>query len=203
MANYLGLRMSFYDSSYVIHPAQLQFPCNPDTFNPDKSTFSPVITVKTDDENYNFKDAMFDMGFRSCLMGSPMVTSWTEPSAYLEYTEEYYKMYAEKVRPLVREAELYHILPRPDGRNWDGMMYADPDSTNVIKGRVFLFKPATVASNTKNVVLKGLNPDTRYQLTFEDRPEQNCVATGAELMSKGIDVDIKYVGSELIWITEA
>ena len=112
-------------------------------------------------------------------------------------------MYAEKVRPLVREAELYHILPRPDGRNWDGMMYADPDSANDIKGLVFLFKPSTAVPNTKNVVLKGLNPDVRYQLTFEDHPEQNCVATGAELMSKGIDAEIKYVGSELIWITEA
>ena len=42
-----------------------------------------------------------------------------------------------------------------------------------------------------------------YQLTFEDRPEQNCTATGADLMSKGLDVTIEYVGSELIWLTEA
>lgn len=203
MANYLSLRMSFYDSSYVIHPAQLQFPCNPDTFNTDKDTFSPKIVKPDAVTDANFKEAMMDMGFRTCIMGSPMVTSWTEPSAYLTHTEEYYKMYSEKIRPLVRDGELYHILPRPDGQNWDGMMYADPDSANAIKGLVFLFKPSTYVPETKNVVLKGLNPNIQYQLTFEDHPELNCVVSGAELMSKGIDATIQYIGSELIWITEA
>lgn len=202
-ANYLSLRKSFYDSSYVIHPAQLQFPCNPDTFNPEMSRFSPFIKYETDDETYDFKDAMLDMGFRTVMLGSPMVSSWTDRTAYFDYYTEYYPMYSEKVRPLVREAELYHILPRPDGTNWDGMMYADPDSEKEIKGLVFLFKPSAEVADTQNVVLDGLYGDTVYQLTFEDRPEQNCTATGAELMTKGIDVEIKHIGSELIWITEA
>ena len=202
-ANYLSLRKSFYDSSYVIHPAQLQFPCNPDTFNPEMDRFSPYIKVENADESYDFTDAMLDMGFRTVMLGSPMVSSWTDQSAYFDYYSEYFALYSEKVRPLVREAELYHILPRPDGTNWDGMMYADPDSENEIKGLVFLFKPSDSVEDIKNVVLDGLYEDTVYQLTFEDRPEQNCTATGSELMTKGIDVEIKYVGSELILITEA
>ena len=117
--------------------------------------------------------------------------------------EIYENGYKEKIRPLVREAELYHILPRPDGVNWDGIMYADPDSANEIKGVVFLFKPSADVENVKNIVFDGLDESTVYQLTFEDRPEQNCTATGADLMTKGIDVEIKYVGSEIIWITKA
>ena len=120
-----------------------------------------------------------------------------------EYYNEYAHMYKEKVKPLVRDGELYHILPRPDGTNWDGIMYADPDSENDIKGVVFLFKPSAEVSDTYNVVFRGLNADTVYQLTFEDRPEQNKALTGVELMLNGINVEIKYVGSEMIWITEA
>ena len=51
-----------------------------------------------------------------------------------------------------------------------------------------------------NVVFDGLYEDTMYQLTFEDRPEQNCTVKGSELMTSGIEVEIKYVGSEMIWI---
>ena len=82
-------------------------------------------------------------------------------------------------------------------------MYADPDSENEIKGVVVLFKPSAEVSDTYNVVFEGLYEDTVYQLTFEDRPEQNCTATGADLMTNGLDVEIKYIGSEMIWITEA
>ena len=28
----------------------------------------------------------------------------------------------------MRNADLYHILPRPDGKNWDGVQYYDPAS---------------------------------------------------------------------------
>ena len=82
-------------------------------------------------------------------------------------------------------------------------MYSDKDSENEIKGAVFLFKPSTDAEDTKNVVLKGLDENTLYNLTFQDRPKQNVTATGAELMSNGVNVNIEYVGSEIIWITEA
>ena len=204
-ANYLSLRASFYDSSYIIHPAQLEFPCNPETFNPScEQYFFPVIPEPevSEGDDYDFQEAMMDMGFRTTIMGIPMWSSWAG-TVHREYYDEYAHIYKEKVKPLVRDGELYHVLPRPDGTNWDGMMYADPDSSNEIKGVVFLFKPSAEVSDTYNVVFRGLNADTVYQLTFEDRPEQNCTAKGSTLMSEGINVEIKYVGSEMIWITEA
>ena len=75
-ANYAGMRATFYDSSYVIHPAQPQMPCNADFANPDKELFYP----KADQGSMSdaaFKDAMIDMGFRTQSLGAPMFSSWT------------------------------------------------------------------------------------------------------------------------------
>lgn len=200
-ANYLSMRMSFYDSSYVIHPSQLQLPCNMDQYDPNQDTFYPKVTSTCTDSDYDFRDAMLDMGFRTQMLGVPMYSSW-KGKVLKEYLKEYSDMYESKIRPLVRDGDLYHILPRPDGVNWDGVMYADPDSANEIKGAVFLFKPSELAENIKTVKLDGLDPEKSYRLTFEDRPEQNATVSGSELMEKGIAVSIKSVGSEIIWITE-
>ncbi len=201
-ANYLSMRTTFYDSSYVIHPAQLQLPCNSDNFNPSANgIFHPKISADAADDGYDFTDAMMDMGYRTMMLGVPMFSSWTG-TIDRAYYEEYGTMYTQKIRPLVRDGELYHILPRPDGVHWDGVMYADPDSENAIKGAVFLFKPSEEAGDSVTVQLRGLERNTTYHLTFEDHPEANYSATGAELMDVGVTATVKYVGSEIIWITE-
>ncbi len=199
-ANYMSMRTTFYDSSYIIHPSQLQMPCNSDFFNVDCATLWPVVTTSGGDD-FDFKKNMLDMGYRTQCLGSPMFSSWTM-TVMTDYYDYYSVLYANKIRPLVRDGDLYHILPRPDGKNYDGVMYADADSANEIKGLVFLFKPSENPGDVCHITLQGLYADTTYQLTFEDRPEQNCVKTGAELMTDGLDVTILYVGSELIWITE-
>jgi len=202
-ANYLSLRTTFYDSSYVIHPAQLQLPVNMDTFNPDTPQyFYPKVEPDPTANAENWKDTMLDMGYRTMILGTPMFSSGSL-TIEREYIKQYAEMYREKVRPLVRDGELYHILPRPDGKNWDGVMYADPDSDQEIKGVVFLFKPNKDAGNVYRVVMDGLDPDKQYSLTFEDRIEQNTVVKGSVLMSDGMDVQILGVGSDMIWISEA
>ena len=205
-SNYLSLRATFYDSTYVIHPTQLQIPVNADTFNVDITDavkpFHPDITPHPEYNAENWKDTMLDMGYRSMIMGAPMFSSHTG-TINREYIKYYSEMYQNVVRPLARDGELYHILPRPDGVNWDGMMYADPDSESEIKGMVFLFKPNASTDSTYRVVMDGLDESKTYELSFEDRPEQNCTVSGAVLMSEGIDVEILGVGSELIFIREA
>lgn len=200
-SQYLSARAVFYDSSYIIHPSQLQFAMNADFFNTNVDTFMP-ITVTCDDPEFDLHDTMMDMGYRTMMLGVPMFSSWTG-TIEDEYYKEYGALYRDTMRDLVKNAELYHILPRPDATNWDGVMYADPDTENNIKGAVFLFKPSDTVSDTYTVVLRGLYPDTTYSLQFEDRPEQNITATGEQLMEEGIQVEIKYIGSEIIWITEA
>ena len=202
-ANYLSLRTTFYDSTYMIHPTQLQIPVNVDTFNVDMpDSFYPNVMPDSVHNAKGWKDTMFDMGYRSMILGAPMFSSHTG-NVNREYVKYYSEMYQNEVRPLARDGELYHILPRPDGTNWDGIMYADPDSANELKGLVFLFKPHRAAGDTYRVVMDGLFADKMYTLSFEDRPGQNCTLSGAALMSEGIDVEILGVGSEIIRITEA
>ncbi len=204
-SNYLSLRTSFYDSSYLIHPAQLELPCNVDSFNPDvPEHFFPVIPEPetADGDSFDYRDTLLDMGFRSTIISCPHWASW-KGVMLPDYYKEYATIYKEKVKHLVRDGSLYHILPRPDGKNWDGIMYADPDSGNEVKGVVFLFKPSAEAPDACRVVLRGLNADQTYRLMFEDRPEQNRTAAGGELMTDGVEVTIPYFGSEIIWISDA
>ncbi|MGI4791634.1 MAG: GH36 C-terminal domain-containing protein [Janthinobacterium lividum] len=110
-------------------------------------------------------------------------------------------LYKTRQRPILRGADIYHILPMPDGINWDGLEYFNEE---INKGSVFLFKPSTSGADgdSKMIPLKGLNAKRNYRLTFQDRTNLNCTMTGADLMTKGILVT-KMTGnnaSEIIWI---
>ena len=104
--------------------------------------------------------------------------------------------YKTKIRPLVRNADLYHILPRPDGKNWDGIQYFDPATQ---QGVIYLFKPSAV-SDTIILKLRGVEPGRRYRVTFEDGSNPAAEKTG-EVLSKGFEVTLKGAPvSELVWI---
>ena len=104
--------------------------------------------------------------------------------------------YKTRIRPLVRSADLYHILPRPDGKNWDGIQYHDAATG---KGVVYLFKPSAVA-DTITVKLRGVDSAKRYRVSFEDGSNPASEKTGAELMA-GLDVTLKGAPvSELVFI---
>ena len=136
-----------------------------------------------------------------------MISKWAGTGFDAEekaFISRYVKLYNEKMKPLIKYGDLYHILPRPDGENWDGLEYVDADTDREIKGLVMLWKPTNTEGETKTVKLRGLKADVSYQLTFEDRPEQNQVMTGAELMETGLTVTIPgEMGSEMVFITEA
>jgi hypothetical protein len=105
-------------------------------------------------------------------------------------------VYKAKIRPLVRAADLYHILPRPDGRNWDGIQYYDPAAK---RGVVYLFKPAA-GTDTMTIKLRGVEPETRYRVTFEDGSNPAAEKTGAELAG-GLEATLKGATvSELVFI---
>jgi hypothetical protein len=70
------------------------------------------------------------------------------------------------------------------------------------KGSVLLFKPSASAPAAKVIKLKGLDKNTTYTLTFQDRKDQSTRIAGAELMKKGLRVK-DMTGSfatEIIWI---
>ena len=190
-SDYMSLRTTFYDTSYCIHPAQLQLPTNASTYYEGSEYYTGTGDLVA--------------GFRTQLLCGVMLSNWVGPTAEdRQLWETYLDIYKQRIRPLIREGDLYHILPRPDSVHWDGVEYIDPDSGNEYLGVVMLWKPSDEEGPEKTVVLRGLDEDASYELVFHDRPEQNTVRTGRELMTEGFTVRIEEAsGSEWVWIRAA
>lgn len=133
---------------------------------------------------------------RTDMLGS--ILTW---AADTPVYRQHIMLYKTRQRPILRGADVYHILPMADGINWDGLEYFN---TRINKGSVFLFKPSAKAvdGNSKVIKLKGLDRKKRYTLTFQDRTTLNCTKTGQELMDAGITVTAMTGdnASEIIWI---
>ena len=175
----LHVRQAFHDSSYAFHPIQLEG------------------HLGSTDGRYRPRGATgIRYAFRSMSMGAPEwfldapnggngSEPWTEGEK--EALKSCVATYKAKLRPLVREADLYHILPRPDGRNWDGIEYYDPAAG---KGVVYLFKPSSETA-TESVRFKGLDVERMYRVSFEDGTHPPSVKSAAELMNRGLQVTLK------------
>jgi hypothetical protein len=178
----LDYKKALYPNSYMINPLQLKSDCIcRNAFELRCAMLGSILTGVPETEA-NLK-----------IMG-------TKPSgmATEEEMKKHFFLYNTKQAPILRGADVYHILPMPDGKNWDGLEYFN---TSITKGSVFLFKPTETGGDKKIIKLKGLDRKTTYTLTFQDRPEQNVKKTGADLMDNGLLVTMtgKYV-SEIIWI---
>ena len=187
-ADFQSLKMSFYDSSYVIPPVQLQLPTNAGTYTKGSAQYT------------GFGD--HDYGLRSQMWGSVMLSNWSgTQSADRESWTRHLGLYKSKVRPLQKYGDLYHVLPRPDGVNWDGIFYVDADAESSTKGVLMIFKPSKQAGNTQNVKLRGLEADVTYNVVFQDHTDLNCSMTGAQLMNDGLDVTFtENLASDWVWI---
>ncbi|QGQ94271.1 DUF4082 domain-containing protein [Paenibacillus psychroresistens] len=153
------------------------------------------IQLKSDVQIVNYPYAF--MG-RTSMLGSVLLCSVDTSNASYRQSIDLYKT---KQRPILRGGNMYHILPMADGTNWDGMQFFN---SSLNKGSVFLFKPSVNAAdgNSKVIKLKGLDRNTSYTLTFQDRTGLNTVKSGAELMDLGISVTgmTGDYASEIIWI---
>jgi len=171
------VRQAFYDSSFAFPPAQLMG-CLGST----DGRFRPQGAV-----GMKFAFRTMSLGAPEWFIDAPNggngSAPWTdEEKAAAKAAVATYKA---KIRPLVRNADLYHILPRPDGKNWDGIQYYDPATR---KGVVYLFKPAA-GTNTTTIKLLGVEPKTTYRVTFEDGTNPAVEKTGEEL-TKGIEITL-------------
>ena len=133
---------------------------------------------------------------RTHMLGA--ILSWAADNPVYR---QHIALYKEKQRPILRGANVYHILPMANGTDWDGLQYYNPD---LEKGSVFLFKPSVLAfdGDAKVIKLKGLDRQATYSLSFQDRTNLNCVTTGGKLMTDGIVVSgmTGNRASEIIWI---
>jgi hypothetical protein len=111
---------------------------------------------------------------------------------------EHIALYKTRQRPILRGANVYHILPMPDGKNWDGLQFHNPD---LDRGSVFVFKPSDAVPESQYIKLRGLLRDKVYRVQFQDAKERSGTMTGAQLMDEGLTITLKgKEASEIIWL---
>ncbi len=134
---------------------------------------------------------------RTDMLGSILTWAADNPTY-----KQHIALYKHRQRPILRGCNVYHIMPMPDGVNWDGLQFYNSE---IDKGSVFVFKPSVKATDgdTRVIKLKGLQRRTSYALAFQDRTSLNCVMSGAQLMDTGITVSgmTGDNASEIIWIS--
>jgi len=110
-------------------------------------------------------------------------------------------LYKKELRPLIRDANLYHVSPRPDGIHWDGLEYWDAERK---RGVVYAFRGTVEGEQRHSFQLKGLEPSVRYRLRFHDHTSTDRTITGEQLMRDGLPVTLKLPNSsELIFLEPA
>ncbi len=181
----INARRSFYDSSHILHSMQLA--CETGSSGAGQLTGSV----------YEFRSSSLGAfyWFPDAPNGGNGGPVWTaQHKADIKKAVETYK---HRIRPLIRNANVYHIFPRPDDVVWDGVEYYDPASK---KGVVYIFKPNSTI-NAQRIKLKGLNPKFTYKLTFEDGTNASSVLSGDTLMKSGVNVSLNGTFiSELMFI---
>jgi hypothetical protein len=173
----LSNRRAFFDASFVLPPAMLE------------SYVEKYPTPRIENFRYMLRSGM--MGWFSLMLDS---SQWTVDQRLAAKRE--FALYKQKLRPLIREGDLYHVAPRPDGEHWDGLEYY---SQPLKRGVVYAFRGRT-DEPTHRYRLSGLDRSSRYRLTFQDNPTDNRTLSGEALMQAGIDVRLGLpLSSELIF----
>ncbi len=165
----VAIRTTYFSNTYAINPVQL------------KSDLAPAQTAYQ---------------LRTDMLGAILTG---DRSGYGNHVfRQHIALYKVRQRPILRGANVYHILPMPDGKNWDGLQFHNPD---LDRGSVFLFKPTSQAPASQVVRLRGLIRDKTYDVLFQDTVERSCSMTGAKLMDEGMTVTLTGDNvSEIIWI---
>jgi hypothetical protein len=185
--------MTTNDRSYSLHYRQALYSCSY-SINP--------VQLKSDNSILTDEDstAGAKYNFRTGMLGAWMADADSRP-AYLTDYAAHIALYKTKQRPILRNAQVFHILPLPDGTNWDGVEYFNPSLGTGGKGSVFLFKPGSGAGDSKVIYLKGLDSTANYTISFQDGHGTSGTYTGAALMN-GITVSgmTGAFATEIIWI---
>jgi hypothetical protein len=177
----LSNRRAFYDTSYLLPAAMLE------------SYVEKWPTPRPENFLYMLRSGM--MGWLTLMMDT---SAWT-PEQH-EAAKQAIALYKEKLRPLIRDAELFHVSARPDGVHWDGVEYWDRARG---EGVVYAFRGSAQEEGQHSFALAGLDPARRYKIHFQDGSSPDRMATGRELM-QGMRVELPHaLSSELIFFSAA
>jgi hypothetical protein len=176
----LANRRAFYDASYVLPPAMLEAY---------EATW-PTPTLG----NFLY---MLRSGMMGWLTVMQNTSEWT--AVQHAAARKALSLYKARLRPLIRDAELFHISQRPDGVHWDGMEYWDRARG---QGVIFAFHGSDAAATEHSFMLRGLNARAVYHLHFEDGTSPDITASGQHLMTSGLHVVLpEPQSSELVFIS--
>jgi alpha-galactosidase len=173
-------RRAFYDASHVLPAAMLE--CYVEKY--------PATSL-----------AHFVYALRSGMMGWCTIiqdtTAWT--SEQRSAASRAFETYKSRLRPLIREADLYHISTRPDGIHWDALEYFAPDRG---EGVVYTFRGSASTETNHTFRLQGLRPGAQYRLHFEDHSSPDRTVSGRNLERSGLVVTLPTPEtSELVFIS--
>ncbi len=177
----LSNRQAFYDSSHVLPPAMLEAYV--------KQWPTPTI------ENFRYMLRSGMMGWFTLMLDT---TAWNAEQHAA--AREEFALYKAKLRPLIRQADLYHVAPRPDGKGWDGTEYIDRSDG---RGVLFAFHGSDTEPRSYSFMLQGLRPDRAYRVHFHDHSAQDRTLPGRVLMEQGLQVALPAPdSSELVFFEE-
>jgi hypothetical protein len=175
----LSNRRAFYDTSHLLPAAMME------------SYVEKWPTPRAENFLYMLRSGM--MGWVTIMLDT---TVWTAEQH--DAARRAIALYKQDLRPLIRDARLYHVSGRPDGVHWDGVEYWDPARG---KGVVFAFRGSIVDQTEYRFVLDGLEAGKRYRLHFQDATAPDRVVPGSELMGQGLLVHLQNpLSSELVFV---
>lgn len=177
----LSNRRAFYDASHLLPAAMLE------------SYVEKWPTPKIENFRYMLRSGM--MGWLTIMLDT---TAWTEQQHAA--AKEEIRLYKAELRGFIRDADLYHVAPRPNGVSWDGIEYFDPGHN---KGVVYAFRGSTESEGRHSFALHGLASGKQYRLRFHDHSTPDRTVSGRELLGPGLTVNLSVPNSsELIFIDE-
>jgi alpha-galactosidase len=177
----LSNRRAFYDTSHVLPAAMLE----------DYVEKWPTPTI----ENFRYMLRSGMMGMLTVMQDTNAWTLQEHAAAKAEFA-----LYKEKLRPLIRDADLYHVSPRPDGLHWDGIEYFN---ANRRSGVVYAFRGSTATEGQHTFQLQGVRPGSSYRLHFVDQSAPDQSISGRKLLDSGLTVVLSLPqSSELIFLEE-
>jgi hypothetical protein len=178
----LANRRAFYDASFVLPPAMLE------------SYVASWPAPRIENFRYMLRSGM--LGWFSLMQDTSQWSKEQRAEARVQFA-----LYKSALRPLIREADVYHAGERPDGVHWDGIEYY---SARLRRGVLYAFHGTAPEQPTHRFRLLGLNPRARYRLKFQDQgTAANRVLLGQLLMQEGAEVTLDLpLSSELIFFEE-
>ncbi len=177
----LSNRRAFYDASHVLPPAMLE------------TYVEKWPAPKLENFLYMLRSGM--MGWLSVMQDTNAWTAEQHAAAKSEF--EFYKR---ELRPLIRNADLYHISPRPDGIRWDAIEYFDARTE---RGAVYVFRGSSPGESKHRFSLKGLKANANYRLSFRGDSAAERIVPGGQL-AKGLEVRLEVpLSSEIVLFEEA